>query len=657
MSSVIPGLFVFGGIPQTGSFVDVMPGSTNQLSASYALNGKFADFADYVTNAGKFNVVFPKIPIIETPPRVCFDFVNRWPSSELDISGSAVQRNNSGSFYNQSAGISFPIPATIQFDSTTWTMVSGSYLNLTGNRNAISPFPHIYTKFTPQIIGRYKLVVSGSILSSALESQSEIGIGGWSFVDPNEYQPITGSIFYQIGAAAGTTFNVSTEYEVQTLGKNISVISVVLGTPGNAFGANYSFKLDGFRMLYLGDTVSNDDYVFEVQSNDFVIADFSSSINRMNIKLPSFPSNKDFVNVAWPIWNSDSNILKVYSNDKQIKFGTGSLANVVDFISTGSSQMVSSIGNFIFDSGDDIWRGGINRKYSIGQFPGSSNFDGLDLNYWGDGSSGSYIVTSNENWSSSTETVVKMFEDLTINPGVTVTAGGRGTVIYCLGDCIISGSINATGNATNSPGNVIFARYTTGSMDIGSSSIALYGTGMQKEMDEQGHINGNGELIVLPVGSTGTSGGGASDLGSNGAANGGSRSYSGPGAGSLGTPLGGGGSGGDGQTISAQTTLNNGTAAGGGGGAGGGTVILIVKGSLIINGSIVSNGAGGAGGDEKSAWNQSTPKFDNSHGFKIRSGGGGSGGSGNILIIRKQNSLFEVSGSILSGNIINKEVL
>jgi len=276
-------------------------------------------------------------------------------------------------------------------------------------------------------------------------------------------------------------------------------------------------------------------------------------------------------------------------------------------------------------------------------------------NYYGTGAEGDYTVSSNTtlDGGGSAEMLVKNYNNLLINNGVQFLLKQRkGSLIYCLGDCTINGTLKAESGYSCDPsaagvpaGGLVIARRTNGSSS-GSSILTGCGSTATTSEANQPSLSSNGTIWTIPrVGGGGgyaqTSSGGAVYSGINGSSGSGSCGGGGSGVaygrdgftgtsgtGAAGTCFSGGSGGGSGvAAIISNAVGGNAQPYGGAGGDGsdyssgysgvtggagnpagagqnapsgnsivGGLVILIVKGNLTISGSLLATGGNGVGG-------------------------------------------------------------
>jgi len=303
-------------------------------------------------------------------------------------------------------------------------------------------------------------------------------------------------------------------------------------------------------------------------------------------------------------------------------------------------------------------------------------------NYFGTGKDGSVTISGSAQVSSSLnntlygDTIVKNYQDLTINSGILFSPlrACRGMVIYCTGNLTVNGTISMTGKG-GGVGNKIAApigvasstdsRYDLVDASLYfnnlSSSVAggqgipthwnwapsgsAWFSNFKVRVPLSGSVAGGAAGAHQGNGSVGTagifccgSGGGGGGSGYYGFANGG--------AGGRGTIFaGGGGGGGAGYNVTGGTSAYEvgapAASNGGGIGAGGNALgtsallILIVRGNITINGTISSNGSTGG--------NASDPV---SPGPSWSGGGGGGSGGGRIMII--YGGTYNNAGSIVA---------
>lgn len=289
-----------------------------------------------------------------------------------------------------------------------------------------------------------------------------------------------------------------------------------------------------------------------------------------------------------------------------------------------------------------------------------------DTNYWGTGADGNVTISSNTNLSATTDgdMIVKNYNDLTVNSGVTLTTDNRcrGALLYVKGNLVVNGTISMTargckanpatvgtdgntpvaasdGNAVPSTG-IQIRRKKTGQTSSNSLTTLFHGCGNAAVTAEanQAILVSNGQVFTITRtganggtgqstttnqlngvsgsnGTTGQSGGGGS-----GALQADSFSAS-TGAGGAGTCFSGGAASGGVSTVNSGIT---GTAGNSFGGAGGNAI----DGSLNEHGG----GAGNPGGQ----WiGQSIPNY-----------AGQDGTGGTLIIIVRGTITIGASGII-----------
>ena len=324
-------------------------------------------------------------------------------------------------------------------------------------------------------------------------------------------------------------------------------------------------------------------------------------------------------------------------------------------------------------------------------------------NYFGTGADGDCTISSSAQISSSTspaglnnissefgDTIVKNFQNLTINSGILFTPlrSCRGMVIYCTGNLAINGTISMTGkgggvvakiaapiglaSSTDSRYDLVdatlyfnnFSSSIAGGYGIpthwnwapsGSAWFSNYKTRIAiisgSVAGGTGATGNPTPSVAATVGSAGIfccGGGGGGGVGT-------SIGIFGPGAaGGRGTIFAGGGGGGGGNAYPPGAAagsvglLESGGSGGGGNSAGGagnpagsgvnsggatsGLLILIVRGNITINGTVSSNG--GQGGNGAAA----------PGGY----GGGGGGGSGGGRIVIIYGGTYSNVGSVVA---------
>jgi hypothetical protein len=297
-------------------------------------------------------------------------------------------------------------------------------------------------------------------------------------------------------------------------------------------------------------------------------------------------------------------------------------------------------------------------------------------NYFGTGKDGTLTISSSAQVSASLnntvfgDTIVKNYQDLTINSGILFSPlrPCRGMVIYCTGNLTVDGTISMTGKgggvANKIAAPIGIASSTDSRYDLvdatlyfnNLSSSASGGRGIpthwnwapsgsawfsnfKVRVPLSGSVAGGAGGIANPSVAGGVGSAGIFCCGGGGGGAGGSYPGYGSGAaGGRGTIFTGGGGGGGSRSGNNETGVaatfeaggagatnagsGAGTPAGGapgnsGGSGVGGLLILIVRGSVTINGTISSNGATGGSGI----------------GAPFSSGGGGGSGGGRIMVI------------------------
>lgn len=285
--------------------------------------------------------------------------------------------------------------------------------------------------------------------------------------------------------------------------------------------------------------------------------------------------------------------------------------------------------------------------------------------YFGTGADGDVTISSNtsltvlnKNGAYDGDMVVRNYNNLTINSGVTLTTDQpcRGLLIYVKNNCTINGTLSMTargayanpsstggsdGQAVDSNGLRFPFRAATGSDTITVSQNLLNGCGNAARNAIQNHVFPNRVLSIPRVGASGgagaNSGGNApGSAGSNGSAGetgggggGGVRNNVG-GNGTAGTCF-SGGSGGGGGHYSPGATPDSGTAFGGPGGVG-------------ANGT-GANEAGGGGAGNPGGNGGYTPGSGSAKGNDANSKG--QDGTGGIIILIVGGTLT-INGSIVA---------
>jgi len=221
-------------------------------------------------------------------------------------------------------------------------------------------------------------------------------------------------------------------------------------------------------------------------------------------------------------------------------------------------------------------------------------------NYYGTGAEGDYTVSSNTtlDGGGSAEMLVKNYNNLLINNGVQFLLKQRkGSLIYCLGDCTINGTLKAESGYSCDPsaagvpaGGLVIARRTNGSSS-GSSILTGCGSTATTSEANQASVSGNGTIWTIP-----RAGG-----------NGGVGGVKNPGPG--------------GNTGASPTTASGGTGGGGGGSAYAGNDIVSASGGNGAAGTCFSGGAGGGAAISEG------PAWSHIYGGNA-TGNGGAGGAG-----------------------------
>jgi hypothetical protein len=277
-------------------------------------------------------------------------------------------------------------------------------------------------------------------------------------------------------------------------------------------------------------------------------------------------------------------------------------------------------------------------------------------NYYGDGSDGNTVFSVNTSFTSTLDgdMIVKNFQNLTIDSGVTVTTTNRckGMLIYCDGTATINGTLTTTARGANvdpvaagvPAAGLRLVRFKAGETQTLASTNLLAGCGTAAVAAEnyQPDIDGNGKIYTINrFGGTGgafhchsSSGGYAGSAGTSGAASqssggggaGGANQNSGGstacgGGGSQGTCFTGGSAGGSAYSQNSFPNATGGTAASYGGAGGG---------CQWTGGS--ANSASGGGG--------------NPGGGACTHGYAGNVGNGGLLILIARSVVVGLSGSI-----------
>lgn len=229
-------------------------------------------------------------------------------------------------------------------------------------------------------------------------------------------------------------------------------------------------------------------------------------------------------------------------------------------------------------------------------------------NYFGDGSDGNVTISSNTSIANTADGdyVVKEYNTLTINSGVTLTTQNRakGLFIYVKGNAIINGTISMTARGANANPTTAGVSATglrlpmvrSGSTEtLSAAGFAGAGSAIIAAVANQGAISGDGKIYII------------SKEGGAGAV---TESQSAGGTGGTGTNMAGGGGSGGGKRI--QDGGHGGIGSCFGGGSGGGSGCYTAGGNGVAYG-----GAGGRGW-----WNADPEDYAN--------GGGGAGNPGGL---------------------------
>lgn len=266
------------------------------------------------------------------------------------------------------------------------------------------------------------------------------------------------------------------------------------------------------------------------------------------------------------------------------------------------------------------------------------------VNYWGDGSDGDLVITSNTTWDSTYagDMIVKNFRHLTINAGCTLQIYARkGCLIYVKGNFTNYGTINIMSRYSANPysegvaaNGIQFVRFKTGSTSTQSGSVLL-GCGsaaITAESNQKG-INGNGKIYTIPrIGANGapaaysTGDIGAYVNGSNGGV----------------LQTGGGGSGGA-YTECYAGAGGSGTCWSGGAGGGG----IIYSGTATAGSSIGGSGGNGAYADDH--WYGAGGGAGNPGGYGQKGGNNGTYGIGGTMMIFAKNNFLNYGSLVACG--------
>jgi hypothetical protein len=250
-------------------------------------------------------------------------------------------------------------------------------------------------------------------------------------------------------------------------------------------------------------------------------------------------------------------------------------------------------------------------------------------NYFGNGSDG--VNTTGSNFTPNAFGDAKVFNftsmDLGEAFGIGPNAACSGLIIYCQGDCIISGSISMKGKSYVGTGSNNIEIYRidpiSGSEQASSSIMLGLGTDAVNAEANQRYVwatVGDKRVITLNGGAAGAAGvnvspfaggsGSASSISTGGGGGGGYYDSLYPANAGVAGKYSGGGKGGRGSAINGNYRDN--------GGNGGGNIVMIVGGNLIITntGQIIADGDDGTNGTNPPS----------------SIGGGGGGGGGTISL-------------------------
>jgi len=309
------------------------------------------------------------------------------------------------------------------------------------------------------------------------------------------------------------------------------------------------------------------------------------------------------------------------------------------------------------------------------------------VNFFGSGSDGAVVVSSNtslivqnKNGSYDGDMVVKQYESLTVNSGVTLTVDQpcRGLLIYVQGDCTINGSISMTARGANANPTIAGAsdsnpvdsnglrfpfRTELGNTSLTASSSLLNGCGeyARSVIAEHPSILNNGDVLVIPrIGANGAAAVGCGTgyavnsasngvNGQTGGGGGGGRAtggmYSGVERGGVGSCFSGGaGSGGSAHAGSSACASpgEQGGDYGGAGGRGSG-----YTGTGTGNGHTAGGGAGNPGGGG-SGVNSAANGYG--VGNATPNGNAGGNGTGGLIILIVGGTLTIGSGGSITAN-------
>jgi hypothetical protein len=222
---------------------------------------------------------------------------------------------------------------------------------------------------------------------------------------------------------------------------------------------------------------------------------------------------------------------------------------------------------------------------------------------------------------------VYLCRNLTINAGVTVTAGSQAVIFVCTGDAVINGNITATGagplggnSINNGQGGFVSSNPGTG---LGSGVGLFPGNSYTPSVSLSGSGGASGYGTSNAVGLTtgpGGTGGGCILISAQGSIT--------QGASSTLSSVGGAG-------VVASVSGATPTVGGGGGGGSGGSVILNSTKNLTVSGTINVQGGNGA------------PGFS-ANGATAGAYGGGGGGGG-VVILETRGTLTNTATITLTG--------
>jgi hypothetical protein len=345
----------------------------------------------------------------------------------------------------------------------------------------------------------------------------------------------------------------------------------------------------------------------------------------LDLTLPANAAPGDFLSVT----NTESGSWEIKSNidamSQQIVLGLNesgtSYKNVIDMLRS-NGQWAFVVLKCVVGGNNQVW-----------VIENGDSYLMISSNYFGDGSDGDLVVSSNTNLSSTQDgdMVVKQYRSLTVQTGKTLSVANRckGLLIYVQGNLTLSGTISMTGKGASvnpttagvSSSGIRLPMFKTGSTETllaadfsGCGAAAIAAVANHQNIDANGKIyviertGNNGGSSVTGAGSTGSSGGNKSGGGGSGAGGG-----LGSGAGAAGTCF-SGGAGGGAQYTDWLNSACNGVANGGAGGIG------YLRG--VYDGGVYSAG-GGAGNPGGVAGNAAGQGYAND----------GEDGTGGVIII------------------------